>query len=413
VPSLCSTKGHTRTKNTGGGGGFLRAFTYLAEWCRDNRERSSSFFRLPRDAELSGAAEGKPERWQIKTIDTGRFVNFRWRKVIFTAMPVMSSEKDLFRLATRVLETASMPLMVLLSRYERSGLFAQVLSVDIPFEVMKAFVISQKRQNEIEANREAGIDGCDGKSAAQMIKEEQEHVKSMWSQNGMSQELYRRFAMQLLNLRSQGMDNGADEPPLVMLHSRKDDRHMVLWFRDYHLLIPHFQNSIMTLGQPPDVEYTFVDWPIVDHSPNQDRPQIMCENPKCGKSEGPSTDSSIMKTYERHKGPRDREVIILFKKRMTEIWRETFQPRIDKEMEQFSADRPDASGEDKQLILEGLVEKYETEAAQLQETLEKQILANTRTKLNKCGRCRMVAYCSTPCQKEDWLRHKTVCFSEK
>jgi len=45
---------------------------------------------------------------------------------------------------------------VLLSRYERSGLFAQVLSVDIPFEVMKAFVISQKRQNEIEANREAG-----------------------------------------------------------------------------------------------------------------------------------------------------------------------------------------------------------------------------------------------------------------
>jgi len=25
----------------------------------------------------SGAAEGKPERWQIKTIDTGRFVNFR------------------------------------------------------------------------------------------------------------------------------------------------------------------------------------------------------------------------------------------------------------------------------------------------------------------------------------------------
>jgi len=30
----------------------------------------------------------------------------------------------------------------------------------------------------------------------------------------------------------------------------------------------------------------------------------MCENPKCGKSEGPSTDSSIMKTYERHKGAR-------------------------------------------------------------------------------------------------------------
>jgi len=48
-----------------------------------------------------------------------------------------------------------------------------------------------------------------------MIKEEQEHVKSMWSQNGMSQELYRRFAMQLLNLRSQGMDSTAPFALLV------------------------------------------------------------------------------------------------------------------------------------------------------------------------------------------------------
>jgi hypothetical protein len=38
--------------------------------------------RLPptiADSLDAGAAEGKPERWQIKTIDTGRFINFKYR----------------------------------------------------------------------------------------------------------------------------------------------------------------------------------------------------------------------------------------------------------------------------------------------------------------------------------------------
>jgi hypothetical protein len=41
---------------------------------------------------------------------------------------------------------------------------------------------------------------------------------------------------------------GADEPPMIMLHSRPDDKHMVVWFRDYDLLVPHFHHKIMTLG---------------------------------------------------------------------------------------------------------------------------------------------------------------------
>lgn len=28
----------------------------------------------------------------------------------------------------------------------------------------------------------------------------------------------------------------------------------------------------------------------------------MCENPKCDKTEGPSTDPTIMQTYEKHQG---------------------------------------------------------------------------------------------------------------
>jgi hypothetical protein len=36
----------------------------------------------------------------------------RWRKVIFTAIPALQSDKELFGLAIKVLETTAVPLMV-------------------------------------------------------------------------------------------------------------------------------------------------------------------------------------------------------------------------------------------------------------------------------------------------------------
>lgn len=110
-----------------------------------------------------------------------------------------------------------------------------------------------------------------------MIKQEHERVKALWKSHDLSDEIYRRFTMYLLNLRSQGMDStqrqlncfdgsiadntpasgGADEPPLVMIHSRPDDKHMVIWFRDYHLLVPHFHHKIMTLGTHFAVDTSF------------------------------------------------------------------------------------------------------------------------------------------------------------
>jgi radical SAM protein with 4Fe4S-binding SPASM domain len=44
-----------------------------------------------------------------------------------------------------------------------------------------------------------------------------------------------------------------------------------------------------------------------------------------------------------------------------------------------------------------------------QEVQRREIVAESRAKLNKCGRCRAVAYCSVACQKDDWARHKAVC----
>jgi hypothetical protein len=56
---------------------------------------------------------------------------------------------------------------------------------------------------------------------------------------------------------------GADEPPMVMLHSRRDDKHMVVWFRDYELLVPHFHHKIMTLGTNCSHYYYFLFFIII------------------------------------------------------------------------------------------------------------------------------------------------------
>ncbi len=103
---------------------------------------------------------------------------------------------------------------------------------------MHAFVVSQKRQNEIESRRDAGKpsrtqrtqrtpqattrhtltletrhiactgeEGYEQDKAAQMTREEHERMRTLWRRHGLGDELYRRFMMYLLNQRSQGMDS--------------------------------------------------------------------------------------------------------------------------------------------------------------------------------------------------------------
>ena len=38
---------------------------------------------------------------------------------------------------------------------------------------------------------------------------------------------------------------------------------------------------------------------------------------------------------------------------------------------------------------------------------------NGLEKIKKCGNCKLVYYCSVNCQKNDWLEHKKVCYSNK
>ena len=80
---------------------FLKAHHYerlaLVEWCRSNQNAASSeqmVLLLPQ--EKDSGVEGKPERWQIETVDTGRFASFRFKKIIFTSVPPRASDTDLF-----------------------------------------------------------------------------------------------------------------------------------------------------------------------------------------------------------------------------------------------------------------------------------------------------------------------------
>jgi hypothetical protein len=57
--------------------------------------------------------------------------------------------------------------------------------------------------------RTTGEEGYEQEKAAQMIKEEHERMRALWRRHGLSDELYRRFMMYLLNQRSQGMDSTA------------------------------------------------------------------------------------------------------------------------------------------------------------------------------------------------------------
>jgi len=80
---------------------FLKAHHYerlaLVEWCRSNQNSAdggASVLLLPQ--EKDSGVEGKPERWQIETVDTGRFASFRFKKIVFTSVPPRPTNTDLF-----------------------------------------------------------------------------------------------------------------------------------------------------------------------------------------------------------------------------------------------------------------------------------------------------------------------------
>jgi hypothetical protein len=123
----------------------------------------AGFFRVP----SATGNTGRPETWQIQTLDTGRYRAFQWRKQVFNIVPAMlpdqqpssSSTVDndltpearldqLFKHAMSVLQRCSVALNILLCRYEMHDT-GMVLATQCPLECLRQFVLSQRRQDLI------------------------------------------------------------------------------------------------------------------------------------------------------------------------------------------------------------------------------------------------------------------------
>eukprot|EP01089_Gocevia_fonbrunei_P011063 TRINITY_DN24129_c0_g1_i1.p1 TRINITY_DN24129_c0_g1~~TRINITY_DN24129_c0_g1_i1.p1 ORF type:complete len:121 (-),score=12.32 TRINITY_DN24129_c0_g1_i1:82-444(-) len=90
----------------------------------------------------------------MRSLDTGRFIRFRWRPITFITVLEKCSftKEDLFRFAIPILENISFPFSVLLNRYEKVGNKGVVISVDVRCSCICSFLKSQAVQNELSNN---------------------------------------------------------------------------------------------------------------------------------------------------------------------------------------------------------------------------------------------------------------------
>lgn len=98
------------------------------------------------------------------------------------------------------------------------------------------------------------------------------------------------------------------------------------------------------------------------------------------------------------------------KQEMNSVWASKFQVKVD-------AAAKEMAGKMAEEELKTQLDKLET---QLREQLEEQRLEIAKrvegsrvVPFKKCGRCKLVSYCSAVCQKEDWRAHSSYCVEKK
>jgi hypothetical protein len=100
--------------------------------------------RFLRAAPLSEGG-GLPEDWQIETLDTHRWYNFRWRPIDCISVPPAVSRSVLFAQAMKLLERVAVPYNLLHARYQLP-LVCSVVLVEAPLEPMCKILRSQVAQ---------------------------------------------------------------------------------------------------------------------------------------------------------------------------------------------------------------------------------------------------------------------------
>eukprot|EP01103_Thecamoeba_quadrilineata_P002346 TRINITY_DN12316_c0_g1_i1.p1 TRINITY_DN12316_c0_g1~~TRINITY_DN12316_c0_g1_i1.p1 ORF type:complete len:422 (+),score=65.95 TRINITY_DN12316_c0_g1_i1:113-1267(+) len=358
----------------------------LSEWAKQN---SSDFPQIIYPSPAEGNVPSRIEKWRLKTLDTNRWQDLRYKSINYEAIPSLESKEKFFTQAIGVLKRVAIPLLIILNRYERAS-STYVIGVDAPFSCIRAFVRAQRRMD---------VEGSEIKQ-----KTCANEAKEKFESEGVSDAVYRELAMSLFTIRGHSA-----APPFVLIHSARDNRQEVIWFRDI-FQIKKWKNFYTTLtplhgddpaavpvGSRPTFHHS--SWPLPSLPSEVYTPEVFCENPLCSKSFGPPADAELMRLYREHKGPVEREIAQLVEIRMRKIWKERFESELDLAL----TNKKD--GEDD----EEIIARYDGLACEEEKKVRVNVINEWRVGLLKCGSCR-TGYCSVTCQRQDWVpRHKPFC----
>ena len=208
---------------------------------------------------------------------------------------------------------------------------------------------------------------------------------------------YRSFALQLFQVRQER------DPPFVLMSFNKGEKVAVVWFRDVHLATGPFYKGLFPAG----IEHLF--WPNFNHHASLDPPLELCERASCTACSGLVEDEKLQITFtDKHSGPWKKEGERLLRTRQKEAWESQYAPQV-------AAARAEMTGKMDAAELDAKIEAMET---QLRERLEEEVTSAVVEKercvrpFKKCGRCKLVRYCSAKCQKDDWNQHQRYCRKE-
>ena len=359
------------------------------------------FLELKKDQLAQHIVSSKPaipSQWFIKTFDTWRYIPFEWPSIHFQCLPEQKEQEDLFRLCMSVLETLSLPVCYLNSRYEylrKSG--GQVLSINASIHCLSEFVRVHKLQ------------GNNGNHFHEL--------RELWAKEGISETIFRQMALMIFKFRQHGA------VPFILLHSTIDKHSLWICFRDYSLIIgDQWLKGLLQIVESKDERVSpntslktchFVDWPILEHSSEVDVPQCLCQYPNCSKGNDKMVDDSIRSKFKDHKGPREKLCAAYIKKQMGNIWHEKYEPLLIEERNKIIEEKGFEGDRTKeQQIQNELLDKYEKLASEHEHILEEEWRKNhCNSKMKRCSACKQVYYCSSECQKKDWNGHKIICKS--
>jgi radical SAM protein with 4Fe4S-binding SPASM domain len=154
----------------------------------------------------------------------------------------------------------------------------------------------------------------------------------------------------------------------------------------------------------------FRSWPNFNHRASADPPLHLCERSGCGVCGGLVGDEKLQSTFVKHVGQWNKIGSDLLKREMQTLWTNNYQPKVDAAEKEMTGKLSDDDLRSQLQVLESqLREQLEEQRA----AISKRIDAGRAKPFKKCGRCRLVSYCSAECQKEDWRSHSAYCVEKK